>query len=88
MDIYYYRDRGKHEVDFVLTEGDSIKFLIQSCSNLNDQKTRKRELNSLIKASENLKCDNLLIITLNHEEEIETSGKKITVKPLWKWLIK
>jgi len=45
-------------------------------------------LTSLINASEELKCNNLFIVTLDHEEEIEISGKRIVVKPLWKWLIK
>ena len=87
FEVYYYKDRRNHEVDFVLTEGDSVKYLIQSCLSLTDEKTRKRELTSLINASEELKCNNLFIVTLDHEEEIEISGKRIVVKPLWKWLI-
>ena len=87
FEVYYYKDRRNHEVDFVLTEGDSVKYLIQSCLSLSDERTRKRELTSLTNASEELKCNNLFIVTLDHEEEIEISGKRIVVKPLWKWLI-
>jgi len=87
MNIFYYKDYEKHEIDFIVTEGEFIKLLIQSCSNIDDFKTKEREINSLIKASNELKCDNLLIITFDYEDEIVVDGKKIFIKPLWKWLI-
>lgn len=44
-----------------------------------------------LKASKDLKCDNLLIINRDYsgEEEIEWFGIKGKVKfiPLWKWLL-
>jgi len=47
----------------------------------------KRELNSLIKASNELKCDNLMVITWDYEDEWKVENKKIMFIPLWKWLI-
>jgi len=41
----------------------------------------------LIKASEELKCKNLLVITWDYEDEIKVKNKKIVFKPLWKWLL-
>ncbi|MBC7195446.1 MAG: ATP-binding protein [Caldisericia bacterium] len=87
MNIFYYKDYEKHEVDFVVGEGEFIKVLIQSCSNIDDLKTKEREIDSLIKVSNELKCDNLLIITFDYEDEVKVNGKKIFIKPLWKWLV-
>jgi predicted AAA+ superfamily ATPase len=41
----------------------------------------------LIKASELLKCDDLLVITWDYEDVVEISDKKIKFVPLWKWLL-
>jgi len=49
-------------------------------------------LKSLLKSGEELKCNNLLIITedTETEEKAEWFGDKATIKfiPLWKWLLK
>jgi hypothetical protein len=54
---------------------------------MEDYNTKEREIKSLIKASEELKCNNLLIITWDEEGEEKIKGKKIIYKPLWKWLL-
>jgi predicted AAA+ superfamily ATPase len=41
----------------------------------------------LIKASKELKCKNLLVITWDYEDEIKAGSKKIAFIPLWKWLL-
>lgn len=45
-------------------------------------KTRKRELDALVEAAEELHCDNLLVITNLQEEKIEWKDKRIAVKPV------
>jgi predicted AAA+ superfamily ATPase len=47
----------------------------------------EREIKALIKTSDLLKCEDLLIITWDYEDEIEVEGRKIIFKPLWKWLL-
>ncbi|MEA2033544.1 MAG: hypothetical protein U9N41_08185 [Euryarchaeota archaeon] len=44
-------------------------------------------IGKLIKASKELKCTDLLVITWDYEEEEEIKGKKIRFVPLWKWLL-
>lgn len=85
--IFYWKTPGGQEVDFVVKEGLKIKGLIQVCYNLDNPKTKKRELNSLIKASLELKSDSLLVITENYEGREIIKGKKIKFVPLWKWLL-
>jgi hypothetical protein len=54
------------------------------------QRVREREVRALLKASAELKCKDLLVLTADYEtvEEIEWFGIKGKVRfvPLWKWL--
>ena len=88
---YYWKNTEKEEVDFVIKEGTQVKQLIQVCYDISDQDTKKRELRALLKASKDLKCNNLLIINTDNSgvEEVEWFGIKRKVKfiPLWKWLL-
>lgn len=90
-DIYYWKNVEKEEVDFVLKEDIKVKQLIQVCYDLSDVDTKKREVKALLKASKDLKCNNLLIINRDYsgEEELEWFGIKAKIKfiPLWKWLL-
>ncbi|MEW5759773.1 MAG: hypothetical protein AB1779_03285 [Candidatus Thermoplasmatota archaeon] len=47
----------------------------------------KREIKALIKASKELKCKNLLVITWDYEDEKKIENRKVTFIPLWKWLL-
>jgi len=89
--VYYWKHPLQQEVDFVLKEGTEITNLIQVCYNISDIKTAEREEKSLIKASVELKCDNLLIINDEYEGEkvVEWFGTKRKVRyiPLWRWLM-
>lgn len=84
LDIYYLNDQ-KGEVDFLLKKADKITQLIQVTYELNSE-NMKRKTESLIRASEALKCDSLIIITWDREEILTINKKKIVVIPLWKWL--
>ena len=86
-EVYYYKDHQQREVDFVVKEGLAIKQLIQVCYNIDDLSTKERELKALDKASSELKCKNLLIITWDYESEEDFNGNNIKFIPLWKWLI-
>ena len=66
------------EIDFVTRKGTKIEQLIQVCYDMSSEKTRKRELDALVEAAEELHCDNLLVITNSQEEKIEWKDKEIT----------
>jgi len=85
--IFYYKTRNKKEVDFVLKEGLKIKKLIQVCYEINKLEIERRELKSLVEASEELNCNDLLIITWDREGSKKFKGKKIKLVPLYKWLL-
>jgi len=89
IELFYWRGE-KEEVDFVVKQGLKIKQLIQVCSDIGDIKTKQREIRALLKASKELRCKNLLVLTEDYEgeEQAEWFGIKRKVKfvPLWKWL--
>jgi len=85
--IYYWKDEKHQEVDFVIKNKNLVTQLLQICWDLSDIKTREREIKSLIKASEELSCQNLLIITSDYEGEEKIKGKIIKFIPLYKWLL-
>ncbi|MBT9130898.1 MAG: hypothetical protein DDT40_00318 [candidate division WS2 bacterium] len=87
MEIFYWQDNQKREVDFVVKEGKEVKTLIQVSDNLDNIKTREREINSLLKASEELRCNQLLVITSDTEADEKIKGKEMRFLPLWKWLL-
>ena len=91
ISIYYWKNVQQEEVDFVVKQGTKIKELIQVCYDVDDIKASKREVRALIKASKELKCNNLLVITEGKEAEKEAAWfgikRKIRFLPLWKWLI-
>jgi predicted AAA+ superfamily ATPase len=76
-------------VDFVIKEGLEIKQLIQVTYATSKDEIEKREIKALIKASDLLNCEDLLIITWDYEDEIKINDK-IIIKclPLWRWLLK
>ena len=87
MEIYYWQDIQKREVDFIVKKEQKIRQLIQVCWNINEYKTKEREIKALLKASKELKCANLLVITENYETEEKIDSKKVKYIPLWKWLL-
>jgi len=85
-EVYYWKDYQGREVDFVVKEGLKVKELIQVCYDL-DFNSKEREVKALVKASKELGCNSLLVITWDHEGEEEFKGKRIEFRPLWKWLL-
>ena len=91
LEVYYWKDYQQNEVDFIIKEKESVRQLIQVCYDISNYNTREREIKSLIKASKELKCSDLLIITMDYENEelfnLDSNRKKIKFVPLWKWLL-
>ena len=61
LECYYWQGAQQEEVDFVVKQGTKVLQLIQVCLNLDDPKTKSREVRALVKAPEELKCMDLLI---------------------------
>ena len=83
--LLYYRTSNDKEVDFVTRDGRKVTSLIQVSYDISKAKTREREMDALVKASEELKCDNLLLITWDQEDSVEYKGKHIRIVSLVEW---
>lgn len=77
--LFYYRTRNDKEIDFVIRKGIKLEQLIQVCYDMTSEKTRKRELNALVEAAEELHCDNLLVITNSQQEIIVWKNRIIKI---------
>ncbi|MEW5691757.1 MAG: ATP-binding protein [Candidatus Hydrogenedentota bacterium] len=88
IEIYYFKSSNSKKVDFLLKDGLKIKQLIQVCYEIEDFSTKERELKSLIRASEELSCNNLQVISWDYEAQEKFKEKKIRFIPLWKWLLR
>jgi predicted AAA+ superfamily ATPase len=86
-EIYYWKNRFGEEVDFVVKEGYKIKQVIQVTYVSSKKELEEREMRALVKASKELKCRNLLVITWDYEGIEKYQNEKIKFLPLWKWLL-
>nr|WP_289510057.1 ATP-binding protein [Desulfovulcanus ferrireducens] len=89
-EIYYFKTSRNYEVDFLIKEKEKITHLIQVCLSLQDEKTKKREFRSLVKAKAELKyTDNIRLSVLTKDSSrVEMfEGEKIEVVNVLEWLL-
>ena len=85
-DIYYLNDRSG-ECDFVVCKGNKVLQAIQVSYDISAPKTRKREVNGLLLAANQTGCEDLLLLTDHESAEIEASGRRIKVQPVYEWCL-
>lgn len=83
--LFYYRTCNDKEIDFVTRKGTKVEQLIQVCFDMSSGKTRKREIDALAEAAEELHCGNLLVITFSQKENLEWKGNMISVTTIGKF---
>ena len=83
--FYFEKD---YEVDFVIKDELCVKQLIQVTYASDRDEIEQREVRALIKASDLLKCKDLLIITWDYEDTLKIDNLEIKCIPLWKWLFR
>ena len=85
-EVYYFEE--KQECDFIVKYGEGAGFApFQVCLELTDG-NRRRETGGLIAACRRLNVTEGTILTDDQEWKEETEGIKISVRPVWRWLIK
>lgn len=86
-EVFYWKsDAG--EVDFIVKDGLQPEEAIQVCWNLEEERTRKREVKALYSAMEIFNLERGIVITEDMEDIEEADGKTIFFVPLWKWFLK
>ena len=86
-DIYYFNN-GSVEADFVVCDGNRVVGIYQVAYDIENQKTRRREINGAVIAAKSTKCDNVYILTALQSETIVHEGVTIKVTPVWEWIVK
>ncbi|NOY10252.1 MAG: ATP-binding protein [Spirochaetes bacterium] len=83
-DLYYFK--GKGECDFIIKNGTRPAHALQVCWELTER-NRKREISGLIEACSTLSLSSGVILTYDQEQHEEINGVKISILPVWKWLL-
>ena len=83
-DVFYHAD--KKECDFVVREGMRINAAYQVTIAMNDEKTRKREIEGLLEALNAYGLTEGYILTMEEKEDVEIDGKRIHILPTWEWM--
>ena len=85
-DLYYLNERSG-ECDFIVCDGNNVLQAVQVSYDVSSDKALKRELNGLLLANRQTKCENLLLLTDHESADIEKDGHHITVRPVYEWSI-
>lgn len=83
-EVYYFE--AKRECDFVIKGEDEGLMPIQVCYELTGD-NRKREIEGLVEACRWVGKNEGTLLTYDEEEEFDSDGIKIKVRPVWKWLV-
>lgn len=84
-DIYFHKEQK--ECDFVVRKNNQITHALQVTVSLFHEDVKKREIEGLVEAMKAYDLKEGLIITENEESLVEIDTYKITIIPLWKWLL-
>lgn len=88
-DIYYYKKHARaKEVDFVVCKGNKVLQMYQVAYDITHEKTRKRELESLVQASQATGCRELFLITDYERDTVQLDDCIIHILPAYEWLLK
>ena len=82
--IFYYKN--SYEIDFVICKKQKVIELIQVSENIDTEKTYKREVTALLKASDVLRCDNLTLVTMRQSQHHNLNNKQIDEISIVDWL--
>lgn len=86
-EIYYYKTRTGHEIDFIVPSRGRAPTLVQVCETMAEPQARKREVAALSEAMAELGVKHGTIVTKNETERIVTGRGSIAVVPMWRFLL-
>lgn len=82
-EVYYWKDHQQREVDFVIKRREAVEELVQVSYASRKEDVKERETTALLRASQELKCRKMTVITWDYEGAVG----EIKCTPLWKWLL-
>lgn len=85
QDIAYLKNG--FECDFITLDRGKVTQAIQVSVQMDDEDTKAREVQSLIKACQRFDLSKGYILTKNHKEEINQDGVDIQILPAWQYFL-
>ncbi len=85
--VFYHKTESGKEVDFVAQHVNGKIELYQVCIDMDDAKTKQREISALIEAAMELKIDEAFILTTNTTETLQLDSIRIHILPYWQWAL-
>ena len=87
--ISYFKTHDGYEIDFVVQDKKRRERpdLYQVCYDFSLESVKEREIRAIEKSHKFLNAKSASIITLEQEDEIIRDNLKISVVPVWKWLL-
>jgi predicted AAA+ superfamily ATPase len=86
QEIFYWKDHGGQEVDFLVMDGGKPR-LYQACVSLSAKETALREIAALERAMADLAVKRATIVTLNETKMVKTSAGIIDIVPFHQWAL-
>ena len=86
-ELFYYHTASGKEIDFVTKKGTKVDALIQVTYEISKPKTRRREFDALVIAADELKCDKLILVTWDTDEQLNYKGKDIQIISAHNWFL-
>jgi len=86
-EIYYYKTKTGKEVDFFIKDAANHIQLIQVAWEIEDAKTKQREVDRLAEAMKEQRLNCGLLLTFSTSETISVDNKQIQIQPTYQWLL-
>jgi len=84
-ELCYWKDARGREVDVVEREGDVIHVAVQVCSDMREERTKRREIDALVRCTAQLRARRSVLIG-DEEWTKEIEGATVEAIPLLDWL--
>jgi predicted AAA+ superfamily ATPase len=88
LELSYFRSREGFEVDFLARGFDTEPQAIQVSAQVDDPKTREREVRALKAVMNERSLAASTLVTLDEESHIQTPSGLIHLVPAWRWLLR
>jgi predicted AAA+ superfamily ATPase len=85
--LQYYLTASGYEVDFLARPSGSEARLVQVCAQPNEEPARERELRALQEAMAETGTKTGTVVSMLHEETVQTEAGTIEIVPAWRWLL-
>lgn len=85
--IHYWKNKEGFEADFVIREGLAIKEIFQVAYEMEETKTKAREIRGLVACAKGAGIKQGTIVTKELDSAEMVDGIDVQFVPLWKWLL-